>query len=300
MASLNLPFPLLKSTGDDKHDIEVYVEDLVDYSVMNNWYDSSKQTDEEKWIKPDKVMACLRASLSKSARTVLKYSLSLSEESQKKPHCVIQALKQYYGASIGVSGERQKFLRLIQQEGEGIGAWESRIRNQAAQCEYENFEDELMRDQFIAGLASEQLRVKLIGKGHRHRDGEQSKVSLREVVEIAKSFEATTVTNKLMKDARDSQQEQVNYSYKQQKKSVDHDRRGFVTPQQTWQQGRVVGAVANIDNRDNSFAQLLEENVINVEFWDIFLECVEVVRVIKYNTKKLIKFKKSQRTNCLP
>jgi hypothetical protein len=80
---------------------------------MNNWYDSSKQTDEAKWIKPDKVMACLRASLSKSARTVLKYSLSLSEESQKKPHCVIQALKQYYGASIGVSGERQKFLRLI-------------------------------------------------------------------------------------------------------------------------------------------------------------------------------------------
>ena len=53
-----LPFPLLKSTGDDKHDIEVYVEDLVDYSVMNNWYDSSKQTDEAKWIKPDKVMAC--------------------------------------------------------------------------------------------------------------------------------------------------------------------------------------------------------------------------------------------------
>ena len=31
-----------------------------------------------------------------------------------------------------------------------------------------NLADEWMRDQFIAGLASEPLRVKLIGKGHRH------------------------------------------------------------------------------------------------------------------------------------
>ena len=190
MASINLPFPMLKSTGDDKRDIEVYVEDLIDYCVMNNWYDSTKESDAEKWTKPDKAMVCLRASLTKSARTVLKYSLGLSAADQLKPHCVIQALKEYYGASIGVSGERQKFLRLIQQEGENIGDWESRVRNQAAQCEYENFEDELMRDQFIAGLVSEQIRVKLIGKGHRHKDGERKKVSLREVVEIAKAYKA--------------------------------------------------------------------------------------------------------------
>ena len=52
-----------------------------------------------------------------------------------------------------------------------------------------------MRDQFIAGLTSETLRVKLIGKSHRHRDAAQTKVKLREVVEIAKSFEATTFAN---------------------------------------------------------------------------------------------------------
>ena len=121
MASINLPFPMLKSTGDDKRDIEVYVEDLIDYCVMNNWYDSTKESDAEKWTKPDKATACLRASLTKSARTVLKYSLGLSAADQLKPHCVIQALKEYYGASIGVSGERQKFLRLIQQESENIG-----------------------------------------------------------------------------------------------------------------------------------------------------------------------------------
>ena len=44
-----------------------------------------------------------------------------------------------------------------------------------------------MRDQFIAGLISDPLRVKLIGKGQRHKTT-QEKVKLREAVEVAKTF----------------------------------------------------------------------------------------------------------------
>ena len=65
---------------------------------------------------------------------------------------VINALRGYYSASIGVFGERQKFLNLLQNEDESIGSWETRTWNQASQSEYENFADEFMRDQFIAGL----------------------------------------------------------------------------------------------------------------------------------------------------
>ena len=114
MASPGSPFLSLKTTGDDKHDMEVYIEDLVDYCVMHNWYDPAKERDEEKWTKPDKAMACLRASLSPAARSIYKYSLGLTKENQKKPHLVVAALKEFYGASIGVSGKRQKFLGLIQ------------------------------------------------------------------------------------------------------------------------------------------------------------------------------------------
>lgn len=126
---------------------------------------------------PPEVLAEKGLLLLSAARAIYKYSLGLSEQDQSKPHMVINALKEYYGASIGVSGERQKFLSLLQNEEESIASWETRIRNQAAQCEYENFADELMRDQFIAGLTSESLRVKLIGKGHSHRDTAQSKVT---------------------------------------------------------------------------------------------------------------------------
>ena len=115
MAS-NKPFPEFKTTGDEKYDLDTYIEDLINYCIMQNWYDTSEETDEAKWTKPDKAMACLRASLSSAARTVYKYSLGLREADLKKPHSVVSALREYCGASVGVSGERQKFLGLLQQE----------------------------------------------------------------------------------------------------------------------------------------------------------------------------------------
>ena len=50
------------------------------------------------------------------------YGLGLSEQDQSKPHMVINALKECYGASIGVSGERQNFLSLLQNEEESIAS----------------------------------------------------------------------------------------------------------------------------------------------------------------------------------
>ena len=58
MASASSPFRSLRMIGDNKHDMEVYIKDLIDYCVMQNWYDPAKETDAAKWIKPDKLMAC--------------------------------------------------------------------------------------------------------------------------------------------------------------------------------------------------------------------------------------------------
>ena len=158
MAS-NTPFLQLKTTGYDKHNVEVYIEDFI----MQNWFDPSKETEAVRWTKPEKAMACLGASLSPAARAVYKYSLGSSEQDQSKLHMVINAMKEYYGPSIGFSGERHKFLSLLQNEEQSITSCETRICNQATQCEYENFADELTRDQFIAVLISESLCIK------RHR-----------------------------------------------------------------------------------------------------------------------------------
>ena len=78
----NTPFPEIKITGDEKHDLETYIEDLIDYCIMQNWYDTSKESEAAKWTKSDKAMACLRASLSPAVRTVYKYSLGRTQAAQ--------------------------------------------------------------------------------------------------------------------------------------------------------------------------------------------------------------------------
>ena len=45
----NTPFPEFKTTGDEKHDPETYIEDMIDYCVMQNWYDISKESEAAKW-----------------------------------------------------------------------------------------------------------------------------------------------------------------------------------------------------------------------------------------------------------
>ena len=57
----------------------------------------------------------------------------------------------------------------------------------------------------LEGITPDGLRVEAIRKGHRHKTTQEK---LREVVEVAKTFEATAFANQLMKTARNTQQEQ--------------------------------------------------------------------------------------------
>ena len=104
----NTPFPEFKTTGDEKHDLETFIVDLIDHYTENA---ELVRCIKRKRIKLIKLWHTL--SLSPAARTVYKCSLALREADLKKSHSVA---REYCGASIGVSGERQKYLRLLQQE----------------------------------------------------------------------------------------------------------------------------------------------------------------------------------------
>lgn len=89
-----------------------------------------------------------------------------------KPYSVINALREYYNTSVGKSGEWQKFLRLLQQENESIHygrrKYEIKWHNGNTKTA-----DKLMRGQFIAGLRSNALQMKLSGKGQSSRQNVQ-------------------------------------------------------------------------------------------------------------------------------
>ena len=144
---------------------------------------------------------------------------------------VINALKQYYGSL----GKAETHFFAAKNEEEHIASWQTRIRNQGTQCEYENFADTLMRDQFLAGLTSKPLPLKLIGKGKvtgiktQHSQStlyEKSLQSLKPWTFFINWFA------QLMKNVRDVQQEQVNFTKKttpENRSSADTLNSGFVS-----------------------------------------------------------------------
>ena len=106
----------------------------------------------------------------------------------------------------------------------------------------------------LARLASEPLRVKLIGKGRRHEDA--PKVALREEVEIAKAYEATNFAYQLSNEDARRSKEHVNFA-NMSKQEINH-----------WLPTH--GAVFIIDSLANNTVQSTERNVANVVFLDSF------------------------------
>ena len=49
----NTPCLEFKTTGDERHDLETYIEDLIDYCLVQNWYDISKENEAAKWTNHD-------------------------------------------------------------------------------------------------------------------------------------------------------------------------------------------------------------------------------------------------------
>ena len=45
MASPSSRFPRVKTTGNNKYNMEVYIEDLIDYCMIKNWYEPAKETE---------------------------------------------------------------------------------------------------------------------------------------------------------------------------------------------------------------------------------------------------------------
>ena len=168
MASKTL-FPEFKTTGDDKHDLETYIEDLTDYCIMQNWLDPSKETDTLKWTSLIKAWHVSGHLYLRQRERFINTAWVWMKPTKRSLIVLSPHWESITALALECQGEWQKFLHSLQNENESIAPWEMRVRNQAAQCEYEGFADELTRDQFIAGLTSDTLRVKLIGKGHKHK-----------------------------------------------------------------------------------------------------------------------------------
>ena len=113
--------------------------------------------------------------------------------------------------------------------------------------------------------------MKLIGKGDRHRDTAQTKVTLREVVEVAKAFEATTFADKLKKTAGAHRKSRSILRVNQHLQVKTRDQHRHC----------VTGAAAVINSPANSIAQHLARDATGAALLVISPELVEEEQDLK-------------------
>lgn len=218
-APSNFPLPRFRSGGSERENCETFIQDFLDYCTVQYWYRPTEETefdaDAAKWEDATlpEAMSTLRTAMSDEVKSLYKHNLKFaSPKDSDSPKKVLRALLDYFSEAVGVLAERTTFNKMLQNEGESISDWECRCRKQGARCDYGSYEDELVRDRFIAGLNEESLQAKLINQGHKNEESKE-KITLRKVVSVAKTWESANKTKLLMRQARGSaDQETVNWT----------------------------------------------------------------------------------------
>ena len=224
-APSNFPLPKFRAGGSERENCETFVQDFLDYCTVQYWFRPTENKDfddgDAKWENTTlpEAMSTLRTAMSDEIKSLYKHNLKFNEDKDRdSPKKVLRALMDYFSEAVGVLAERTTFNKMFQNEGESISDWECRCRKQGARCDFSAYEDELVRDRFIAGLIEESLQAKLINQGHRNEETKQ-KITLRKVVSVAKTWESASKTKQLMRLARGTtDQESVNWTNKEYSK----------------------------------------------------------------------------------
>ena len=145
----------------------------------------------------------------------------------------------HYVGQDTVLAERMNFVETCKQKPhESIAEFEARCKYHGSKCEYNKMVDPgqaLIRDRFVTGI-NDKLRAELL----RHRKDDGTVVSLTEVVNKARAWEAANNTNTRVMEAQNTD-EQVNYTstkWKQQLKKEQLCDRKEVHNEQTCPAGR--------------------------------------------------------------
>ncbi|XP_016518477.1 uncharacterized protein LOC107833495 [Poecilia formosa] len=105
--------------------------------------------------------------------------------SEKSYEALVDLLQRHYIPKTNFIAERYKFHGRNQKDNETINEFVASLRKLAATCKFGAFLDEALRDRFVCGVKSSELRDRLLSTGHT------KDLTLPLVVEMALSFEVT-------------------------------------------------------------------------------------------------------------
>ena len=92
----------------------------------------------------------------------------------------VKALEGHFLPTVNVVAERYKFRQRAQLPGESIDAFISSLRELASTCDFDTFQDEMLRDQLVEKITSPKLRERLLL---------EPRLTLTRALEVARNYE---------------------------------------------------------------------------------------------------------------
>ena len=147
----------------DGGDFAEYLERLEFYFAANDiGVVSANATSAEKARVEKKMTAHLVSHLSKSAFTTLKSLCLPNSPSSKKYAEIATLLTDHYKEKSTTTTATFKFRQCIQRREETVTEFSHRLKRAAVPCEFATHLDRAMKDQFVAGLFSVEIKKKIL------------------------------------------------------------------------------------------------------------------------------------------
>lgn len=114
-----------------------------------------------------------------------------ARENDNDIETVMRKFEEFCMGTTHEAFESYRFHSRAQEQNETIEAYVAELRKLARGCNFENFEDRMIRDRILVGCKSDHVREKLL---------ENPKLTLKKAIEIARAYEASQVKLTEMRD----------------------------------------------------------------------------------------------------
>ena len=156
-------------------------------------------------IKADKRVAVFLSSVGAPTYTLLRDLISPEKPQDKTLDALSTKLKEHFNPKLLVIAERFRFYSRSQTATESVSEFIADLRKLAANCNFENFLPQALRDCMVCGLYNGSIQKRLLM---------EEALTLDKAVELAKSLEAAEKSSKKLQGGEDRQ---VNRVWKEQK-----------------------------------------------------------------------------------
>lgn len=122
-------------------------------------------------------------------------TLGLTADEMKKPETILAKFEEYFVPKANTSVERHKFNTKVQQSGENFDTFLNELKKIAANCNFGELKDELIKDRIICGIADRRVKDRLL---------RESGLDLAKAVQFCRAAEQTEVQMKQLNYAGNS------------------------------------------------------------------------------------------------